>query len=96
MNQELEKVSFGAKEPIKQVILQDAQKAFTATSEQVQQNIKQVVETTNDVKTATTLQPKGEEKSGYFGTLFGEKVNEYESKSTESKDTRFDFIRSKS
>ncbi|MBK5482852.1 hypothetical protein JFV29_13310 [Peribacillus sp. TH16] len=58
MIQELEKVSFGAKEPIKQVILQDVQKAFTATPEQVQQNIKQVVETTNDVKTATTLQPK--------------------------------------
>ncbi|MBK5463457.1 hypothetical protein [Peribacillus sp. TH27] len=91
--QELEKVSFGAKEPIKQLILQDAQKAFTATPEQVQQNIKQIVETTNDVKTATTLQPKREEKSGYFGTLFGEKVNEYESKSTERKDTRFGFIK---
>ncbi|MGW9165974.1 pLS20_p028 family conjugation system transmembrane protein, partial [Priestia megaterium] len=76
--QELEKTSFGAKEPIKQVILQDVQKAFSSTPEPVQQSIKQIVESTQDTKKIGQPTENKKVESSYFGSLFGEKVSNYE------------------
>ncbi|MGW9229180.1 hypothetical protein ACWGQ6_38820, partial [Streptomyces niveus] len=90
--QELEKTSFGAKEPIKQVILQDVQKAFSSTPEPVQQSIKQIVESTQDTKKIGQPTENKKVESSYFGSLFGEKVSNYEKGKTK-KGSRFDVLR---
>lgn len=88
--QELEQTSFGTKEPIKQTIIQDIKKGFSATPEQMKQNIKQVIKTTE----INTDNKEGvNKKPGYFGSIFGESLEEYDKSSKPRNKSRFDFIK---
>lgn len=72
--QELENASFGHKEPIKQVIMTEVDRAFTATPEQLTQNVKQVIETVETVQTTnnvTTTQTNKVGVSNPYGFDFG-------------------------
>ncbi|MFE7151305.1 pLS20_p028 family conjugation system transmembrane protein [Heyndrickxia sporothermodurans] len=96
--QEIEKTSFGDSQ-VKQTVIQDIQKAFTPTPEQLEQNIKQVFTNngTNEVKqekqVITNIKEEKSKDSSYFGSLFGEKVSNYENKEKGKKGSRFDIIK---
>ncbi|MBT2604964.1 hypothetical protein J7E55_18375 [Bacillus sp. ISL-53] len=93
--QEIEKASFENNQ-LKQTVIQDIQKAFSPTPEQLEQNINQVFTTTGTNETSQgnlVNNVSAEEKSGYFGSLFGEKVNNVGNSNKDRKSSRFDFIK---
>lgn len=98
--QEIQKSSFG-NETVKQTVIQDIQKAFAATPEQLQQNIKQVIEKTDpssvtqEIKTKVTkdeqvnvrVNNQSNQKS-YFKSILPPEFFEFEE--VERKSSRFD------
>ncbi|MGG4263769.1 pLS20_p028 family conjugation system transmembrane protein [Peribacillus simplex] len=93
--QEVEKASFENSQ-LKQTVIQDIQKAFSPTPEQLTQNINQVFTTTGSNGTSQgnlVNNVSAEETSGYFGSLFGEKVNHAGNTNKVKKSSRFDFIK---
>ncbi|WP_260288392.1 pLS20_p028 family conjugation system transmembrane protein [Peribacillus aracenensis] len=93
--QEIEKASFENNQ-LKQTVIQDIQKAFSPTPEQLEQNINQVFTKTGANETSQgnlVNNVSAEEKSGYFGSLFGEKVNNVGNTNKVRKSSRFDFIK---
>lgn len=85
-------VAAGPKESVRQTVVQDIQRAASPAVEQLNQTVKQTVETTNqqyarlfeqqEVKTKETRE------NSYFGSLFGD----YKPRETAKKTSRFDFI----
>lgn len=72
--QELENANFGHREPIKQVIMTEVDRAFTATPEQLTQNVKQVIETVETVQTTNNVNTTQTNKVGAsnpYGFDFG-------------------------
>lgn len=89
--QELEQADFGARESIKELIIQDVQRSFSATPEQMTQNVKQVLETvekqnlsstaTHEVNTNVTEErnpSSTNNNKSYFNQLFSEDLAQTE------------------
>lgn len=99
--QEIQKSSFG-NETVKQTVIQDIQKAFAATPEQLQQNIKQVIEKTDpssvtqatqEIKTKVTKDEQvnvrvNNHQKSYFKSILPPEFFEFEE--VERKSSRFD------
>lgn len=95
--------SVSASGPNRQTVIQDIQRASSPAAEQLNQTVRQTVETTNrqqsaiieqqEVKTKVSEETETRQKS-YFGSLFGEGAKE--KSSVPKKFSRFDFITKKS
>lgn len=104
--QELEQADFGARESIKELIIQDVQRSFSATPEQMTQNVKQVIDTvetqnlsstaTHEVNTNVTEERNASstnKKSSYFGKMFNDDLLELQADPPVSKRKRFSAIK---
>lgn len=104
--QELEQADFGARESIKELIIQDVQRSFSATPEQMTQNVKQVIDTvetqnlsstaTHEVNTNVTEERNASstnKKSSYFGKMFSDDLLELQAELPVRKGKRFSAIK---
>lgn len=93
--QQLDQANSATPQQVTQNVTQNVQEVLSSTSvpEGVPssvQKVKQVVETTENQVAATHTE---ENKSKYFGSLFGETLDSYENKEKPKKSSRFDFIK---
>lgn len=104
--QELETADFGSRAPIKNLIIQDVQKAFSATPEQMTQNVKQVIDTveTKDLNSTATHEVKTNvkersnasstpKKEDYFGKMFSDDLLEQQAELPVRKGKRFSALK---